>query len=107
MACHALPSSVLRRNNPLSGPKSFFHFKIAELLVRDDDASVAGDVLRAGDGAVDDLPLPARLVAARPGMPGFRADMPALERRAVKQRDPSALIGGTPGNTNRPEGRDK
>src|SRR5262249_27721494 len=60
--------------------------EIAVLLVRDEDAAVAGDVLAADDGAVLRHPAAARLVLARPAVAGLAADVPALEALAVEDR---------------------
>src|SRR5205823_3626451 len=87
---------VAAQEQPAVGAEVILHLQhdlevAVVLLVRDDDAPVARDVLAADDGPVLDRPVAARLVLARPAVPALGADVPALERLAVEDGDVAAV----------------
>ena len=54
------------------------------LRVRQDDAAIARDVLRASERAIHHFPVAARLIFAGAAVAGLCADMPAFQRLAVE-----------------------
>jgi hypothetical protein len=68
------------------------HLEVAVLLLRDDDAAVAGDVLAADDSAVFDDPLAAGLVLAGGGVAGLGGNGPALEGFAVEDAGEPGVV---------------
>jgi len=60
------------------------HFEIAELLIGDDNAAVAGNILGTEHDTVLDHPATAGLMFARAAVAGFGADMPAAEGATIE-----------------------
>lgn len=71
--------------------------EVAERLVGEDDAAVAGDVLAAHDGAVLHHPAAGRLVLAGGRVARLRARVPAGEGLAVEERLKALVSGGGEG----------
>src|SRR5262249_6964252 len=67
------------------------HLEVAVLLLGNEDAAVARNVLASDDYAFFDHPSTARFVLARPAVPGLGARLPALQRLAVEVR-PDPLV---------------
>src|SRR5438067_11211763 len=68
------------------------HFEIAELFIGNDDAAVAGDVLRPDHGPALNDPSASGLMFAGAAMAAFGADVPAAKCSSIKDRI-KAVIG--------------
>lgn len=66
--------------------------EVSKLFIGDENATVARDILAAGNSAVFDHPSAARLMFADAAMAGFRAGVPAVQGLAVEDRDEPILV---------------